>query len=253
VRQALRAVDYAEVSLHPLPTHTPLTPTKAKPQRSRPIKTPIRDDSPPPPPPPPFPSLAGIIDDFPTPKTFEEFIAMNLILGSLCGWILRKIIAYFRRRKASQRLKLAPPPSPPKRAPIATPRKSGDRSRPTPSRSRLPELRPRPFPVGLARSKSDFPFFLFFTLAGSGSFLLRRFKARRRAAKLKSTTILPLSNRHQTRAVSPRQAPAMHRNIPNDRVRLSRIDQVKYFYKDEIIGFENGPPPRSRQSSPSLP
>jgi hypothetical protein len=57
--------------------------TKGKPQRSQPIKTPgpIRDD----PPPPPFPSLAGFIDDFPTPKTFEEFIAMNLILGSLCG------------------------------------------------------------------------------------------------------------------------------------------------------------------------
>jgi hypothetical protein len=45
---------------------------------------------------------------------------------------------------------------------------------------------------------------------------------------------------------------ATHRISPNDRVRLSRIDQVKYFYKDEIIGFQNGPPPRSRQSSPIL-
>ena len=235
---------------------------------------PNRDDPPPPPP----PSFTGFIEDFPWPETFEEYIAMNFIMGALSLWILKLLIRCFRSQKALQKPQILAS-SPPTLVPIPTPRKTGDRSKTT--RYGLPQQRQTPFPAALERSGDPISFYLGFTLASSGSIVFWGLKARHHAPKAKHAN-LPivsfaaagahsLTNWHQdsnfryavldqpTHPVqnyclymlpsshSPtmkQRQPSVTCRSPTDRVRLSNVNQVKYFYKDEIIGFENGPPAR---------
>jgi hypothetical protein len=221
---------------------------------------------------------------------------MHMMLGAICAWVLKKIIGYFR---TPQKTKFAPS-SLPSRASSPSPIKTGDRLRPSPSRSRLPERRQTPFPSALQRSRPPFSDSdsLIFTLAGSGSILLGsvllyQLITRRRSAEVKYAPNRPIvsfprpllsiclhncsrqdsSFRHavhyeqrapantpyldrlpssqSTPSLSHRQPSPTRRN-PNDRVRLSKIETIKYFYKDEIIGFENGPPARTRRRSLSV-
>ena len=214
---------------------------------------------------------------------------MNILFGAICGWILKKIIGYFRDRKISraQRPKILPS-SLPKRAATFIPKKTGDRSRSRkPSRSRLPE-RQTPFPLQPQRPRPSIPLLSIFTLVGSGSLILFGFKVRRRATRAidgqhdpnlpivppmlvhshnpnagfpypvpyeqefpADMSYLNRSPRSQSTPPDNRWEPSMTRRSPNDRVRLSKTEHVRYFYKDEIIGFENGPRPRGRSSSVS--
>jgi hypothetical protein len=253
--------------------------TKADTQHNRPLKRPFREDPPPPPP----PSLAGFIEDFPKPKNFEELIIMNIMLGALFGWLFKKLIGYFPGRRASQRTKIDSS-SIPKRPTTSSsmPRKTGDCSRSIPSRSRLPRLpeqRQTPLPLNPKQSTQPIsPFF--FTLAGPGTLVLFGLKARRHATNTQQhspnqpivpVTVVRPRDRDSTLAYSvlreddpPADASHLDR-LPRSKttltpypsitlrspsaVRLSKIEQVRYFYKDEIIGFENGPRPSGRSAS----
>ena len=116
---------------------------------------------------------------------------MNMLFGALCGWILKKIIAYFRTPKAPQKTENLPLLLP-KRATISSvPRKSGVRSKSKPSRSPTRERRPTPSPLTFQRSSIPFPFFLTLTLAGSGSLVLFRLKNRLRVVKIENGPNLP--------------------------------------------------------------
>ena len=253
-------------------TYSRLILTKVNTHHNRPLRRPFREDPPPPPP----PSFAGFIEDFPKPRNFDELIIMNMMLGALFGWMLKKLIGYFLSRQASQRTKnvssfLL------KRATRSIPIAPGDRSRPIPSRSRLPEERQSPLPLGRQRPKHPLSVFLTFTLAGSGTLVLFRLRARRRALNVEQSHNMPvvplavfrscdstlhtphLTNssldspadtsypdrlpRPKTTHTLCRRQPSITRRSPSA-VRLSKTEQVKYFYQDEIIGFESGPRPR---------
>jgi len=209
---------------------------------------------------------------------------MNILFGSICGWILRKLIGYYRGRKAPQARKTKILPSSlPKRATTSnTPKKTGDRSRPKYSRSRLTERLQTPFPLQPQRPSPPVPLLLVFTLVGSGSLIIFGCKARRRAIdgrhgpnqlidppvvdnrnsgfpypvlyEYEPPADISYLNRLPRSPSTPpdnRREPSITRRSPNDRVRLSKTEHVRYFYKDEIIGFENGPRPRGRSSSVS--
>lgn len=193
---------------------------------------------------------------------------MNFILGALTLWILKLLVRFYRYRRAPEKRQILAS-LPPTRAPSPTPRKTGDLSKTT--HYGLPQQRQTPFPATLERSKDPVSFYLGFTLASSGSVAIWGLKARHRAATTKHAN-LPIictppadtrsftdncaapdkhsypTNKHRVRSPhSPttiQWQPSITCRSPNDCVRLSNVNQVKYFYKDEIIGFENGPPPR---------